>query len=342
MFAKMMLVFGLLCGLLGVATPAAAQELLLNRSFETITGLTPAPVNGNNFYLTIANWTVTGTQSLPVNLIRPHAGYAGNPTATPTGGGTYYFDVNSSAGTLRQNVTLATPMIADFSAWFSVRDSPRALTGLTINIRNLSNVVVATASTSFLASDPIGLWKQASAANVPLAAGTYTVELVLPDPANVDLASFVVKPPLTLTKTSVPLSDPVNSATNPKHIPGGFVEYTITVTNPGTYTVNSNTVIVGDATPANLSLAIGSFGPGPALFTQGSPSSTLTYTFTSLSSTTDDLEFSYDNGVTWASSPSAAAITLGYDSAITNVRLRPKGTMAAGSSFSFKIRYRIR
>lgn len=342
-FLRSLIVAGsLVLTLFSCAAPAQAQELLLNRSFETITGLTPTPVNGNNFYLAIANWAVTGTNALPVNLIKPHAGYASNPTATPTGGGSYYFDVNSSAGTVRQTVTLAAAGIVDFSAWFSVRDAARALTGLTVNIRNSANTVVASASTSFLASDPIGLWKQASASNVPLAAGTYTVELVLPDPANVDLASFIVKPPLAITKTSTAFSDPINGPTLPKLIPGAIVEYLLNVSNPGAYTVTLNTVQLVDITPPGLELAIASIGPGPAIFTQGTPTSALTYTFTSLSSATDDLEFSYDSGVTWASSPSAAAIASGYDAGITHIRFRPKGTMAAGGSFSFRIRYRIK
>jgi hypothetical protein len=327
---------------IGGAVPAVAQELLLNRSFETITGLTPAPVNGNNFYLAIANWNAVGTNVLPVNLIRPHAGYAGNPTVTPTGGGAYYFDINSSAGTLRQNVTLPNAGIVDFSAWFSVRDNQQALTGLIINVRNSSDTVVATASTSFLATDPIGLWKQASAANVPLAAGTYTVELVLPNPANVDLASFIYKPPLSITKTSSAVSDPVNGTTLPKYIPGAVVEYLLSIANPGAYTVTLDTLQLVDITPTNLELAIASIGPGPAIFTQGTPTSALTYTFTSLSSTTDDLEFSYDGATTWSSSPSAAAIASGYDAGITHVRFRPKGTMAAGSSFTFRLRYRVK
>ncbi|MBC2776738.1 hypothetical protein [Parasphingopyxis marina] len=329
----------LLFCMLGISASAGAQELLQNRSFESPV----APANGNNFYVTIPNWTVTSATGnpQPANIVRPWAGYAGNPIVTPTGGGVQYFDVNSSAGTLRQTITLPAAGLVDFSAWFSVRDDQQALSGLTVNIRNAGNVVVASVSTSFTAANPIGLWKQAAATNIPLAAGSYTFEIVLPDPANVDLASFVWKPPLSITKTSSAYSDPIRGTTNPLRIPGGVTEYLITVTSPAAYTVSNNTIAIVDATPPNADLSVVSIGgAGPAVFVQGSPSSTLAYTYTSLASTTDDIQFSNNGGASWTYTPVPNAN--GVDPAVTHVRLRPRGTMAAGSSFRFRLRYRVR
>ena len=321
------------------SAPAAAQELLANRSFEAPV----VPANGNNFYATLTGWTVTPdtVQPLPVNIVKAFAGYAGNPTVTPTGGGAQYFDVNATSGTLRQTVTLAAAGLVDFSAWFSVRDNQQALAGLTVNIRDASNLVVGTASTSFIASDPIGLWKQASAANIPLAAGTYTFEIILPDPANVDLASMVYRSPLTITKTGAAFSDPLNGTTNPKLIPGAIAEYTILVTNPATYTVTGNSISIVDPTPANSDLVvtdIGGVGSGPAGFTAGT--SGLSYSFGSLASTTDNIDFSNNAGASWTYVPVANAN--GVDTAVNSVRLRPQGSMAAGSSVAFRLRYRIR
>lgn len=317
-----------------------AQELLLNRSFEAPV----APANGNNFYTSITGWAVTSDTGVaqPVNLIKAHPGYANNPTVTPPTGGAQYLDVNSSAGKARQAVILPTNGMIDFSGWYSVRDFPQVLTGLVINIRNSSNTVVASVSTSFSASDPIGLWKLASATKIPLVAGSYTYEMVIPDFANVDLASLVFYPALTMAKSRSSISDPVNNLTNPKMIPGGISEFLLGVTNPALYTVDSNTVMVVDATPANTQLVvadIGSAGSGPAAFVQGAPSSTLAYTFTSLSSASDDIDFSSDGGTTWTYSPVADAN--GADGTVSNIRLRPKGTMASGSSFQFRLRYRV-
>lgn len=330
---------GAVAALLWAGTPAWAGELLQNGSFESPV----APLNGNNFYLTIPNWTVAGTNALPANIVKPYAGYLNNPTATPTGGGSQYFDINGSAGTARQTFTVPSAGMIDFSAWFSVRDTQQAIPAVTINIYNSSNILIGSASVSFLASDPIGLWKQASAGNLPVVAGTYTAELAMPDPANADLASVYFKPALTVTKTSAPYSDPANGTTNPKLIPGALAEYTIAVTSPSDYVTTSNTVVVTDATPSGLDLSladIGTAGSGPASLVQGSPSSNLTYSFSSLGSTTDNIDFSNDNGVTWTYSPTANAN--GVDPSVSAVRVRPQGAMAAGSNFSVHLRYRIR
>lgn len=324
-----------------LATPASAQEMLANRSFEAPT----VPADGNNFYATIPGWTVaadTGNPQ-PVNLIRPTPAYASNPTAPPTGGGVQYFDVNASAGTIRQTVTLATAGMVDIGAWFSVRDNQQDLSGCIVNIRNSANAVVATLATSFTAAEPIGLWRQVSAGNVPLAAGTYVFEIVLPNPANVDLATMVFKPPLTIAKTSAAYSDPVNGTANPKLIPGGRADYLITVTSPAAYAATANSIAIVDATPAGSDMAIGDIaaaGSGPAAFVQGAPSSTLTYGYAGLASQTDDIDFSNNGGASWAYVP--VANPDGVDPAVTHVRLRPKGSMAASSSFAFRLRYRVR
>ena len=246
--------------LLGQSRGVCAQELLSNPSFEIVTGLSPAPVNGNNFYANPPGWTITPANT--ANIVKPWSGYSGNALATPTGGGIYYFDLNSGGvvGTVNQSVTLATPGVFNFSAWFSVRDNPQALTGCTINILNSANAVVATASVSFAATDPIGLWKQAAIANVGLPVGTYTFQVVLPDPSNVDLASFYRLPPLTITKTSTIISDPVEGATSPKSIPGSIVQDCILATNTAGYAASN--VVVSDTLPANLTYVANTMASG--------------------------------------------------------------------------------
>jgi uncharacterized repeat protein (TIGR01451 family) len=334
----------LLCALTFCALqPVSAQELLVNRSFEAPV----APIFGNNFYTPAVyaasyGWTVTGTLANAVNIIKPNASYSGGPTTAQNG--IQYFDVNSSAGTARQTFTTTVNGMIDFSAYFSMRDGATTGSGMLVNIRmtDVAQTIIYSSATSFTAADPLYSWKRVGLNNQPLVPGTYIFELVLPDPVNADNTSLVFKPGLTIAKSNIAYSDPVNGLSFPKLIPGAVAEYTLFVSNPGSHTITADTIQIVDATPVGLEFALGSFGPGPAAFTQGTPTSTLTYTFASLASTTDDLELSYDGGTTWLSSPSAAAIASGYDPLITHVRLRPKGTMAANSSFSFKIRYRIK
>lgn len=147
--------------------------------------------------------------------------------------------------------------------------------------------------------------------------------------------------PITVVKASQPYSDPVNGTTDPKAIPGAHVDYTITVMNPAVYPIDADTIVLTDATPANLALFVTGLlsGSAPVLFQDGGTSSTLTLTYTDLSSPDDDIDFSNDGGTTWTYTPVPDGS--GFDSAVTNIRIRPKGTMAANSSFSLMVRYKL-
>ncbi len=150
-----------------------------------------------------------------------------------------------------------------------------------------------------------------------------------------------VIPPLTATKTAVTISDPQNGTTNPKAVPGAVVEYAIEVRNPTSEAAGA--MALTDAIPANSSLVvsdIGVGGSGPISITQGTPSSTLTYTFTSLASLTDSLDFSNDNGVTWTYVPVAG--TGGADANVTTIRARLTGTHAASGLFTLKFRVKVK
>jgi hypothetical protein len=61
-----------------------------------------------------------------------------------------------------------------------------------------------------------------------------------------------------------------------------------------------------------------------------------------LNNASDDLEFSNNNGTTWVYSPTPDADLC--DSAVTNIRMRPKGTMPgnAGGNPFFELRFRVR
>ena len=106
-------------------------------------------------------------------------------------------------------------------------------------------------------------------------------------------------------------------------------------------------VAVIDPIPANTRLCLGDIagpGSGPVQFVNGSPSSNLTWTYSSLASGTDDLEFSNNGGSTWTHTPIADGN--GFDiSGTTHIRMRPKGTMPGNSGSgnpSFQLRFRVR
>jgi fimbrial isopeptide formation D2 family protein len=182
---------------------------------------------------------------------------------------------------------------------------------------------------------------------MPSAAGTYAnsarATFGAATTATVSATFNVVTPaPLTLVKASQASTDPSNGAVNPKLIPGARVAYTVTIANPNGFAATADSIVVLDSTPARLSLFVshisGSSG-GPIRFQNGATPSGLTYTFTSLASTTDDVDFSNDGGSTWTYVPTPNG--QGADPAVNRIRIRPKGAMAANSSFSLLFGYII-
>lgn len=153
-------------------------------------------------------------------------------------------------------------------------------------------------------------------------------------------------PSLTTVLSHPLVSDPSNGTVNPKAIPGAVLVYSLNVSNSSAGYPDSNSVAVVQSVPAQASLYVGdlgSAGSGPVAFAQGSPPSGLTYAYSSLASTTDDLAFSNNNGASFGYTPVPDAS--GYDSAVTHIKVSPKGLFAgaSGSGFpNFTISYRIK
>lgn len=171
--------------------------------------------------------------------------------------------------------------------------------------------------------------------------GNHTTAPVDPGQQAIALHDLIVCNPfadLSVTKVSSLISDPVNLTTNPKAIPGALVEYLISVANNGTAATDNNSVVVIDTGPADAKLCQISRAGGPVVFTDPGGSG-LTYSFASLGSATDSLEFSNNDGASWAYVPAADA--QGCDAAVTGFRVRPGGGLAAGRSFTLRVRYII-
>ncbi|MCZ6536501.1 MAG: hypothetical protein O6838_01215, partial [Gammaproteobacteria bacterium] len=162
--------------------------------------------------------------------------------------------------------------------------------------------------------------------------------------ATCDIAAFesdVALPSLSIVKSALTLEDPVNGTTDPKAIPGAIKRYLIEITNTGSEPADADTVFITDSLPANMVLRVIDFdgtNPGPVAFVDGSPASGLSYTFTSLGSGTDDIEFSNDGGSTWTYTPVDSGD--GTDPAVTDIRINPKGIFAnntGGGDPSFQL-----
>jgi subtilisin-like proprotein convertase family protein len=171
--------------------------------------------------------------------------------------------------------------------------------------------------------------------------GNHTTAPANPGQQGISLHDLIVCNPfadLSVTKVSSLISDPVNLGSNPKAIPGALVEYLISVGNNGTAATDANSVVVIDNGPADAKLCQITRIGGPVVFTDPGGSG-LTYSFASLSSGADSLEFSNDNGASWAHVPVADG--QGCDASVTAFRVRPGGGLAAGRSVALRVRYII-
>ncbi|MDJ0643205.1 MAG: DUF11 domain-containing protein [Erythrobacter sp.] len=151
---------------------------------------------------------------------------------------------------------------------------------------------------------------------------------------------------LSVTKVSSVIADPVNGNTNAKAIPGATVEYLITVSNTGPDAADADSVVIWDDGPADAKFCLLDRNGGPVIFADAGGNSGLTYDYggagspaADLAVTTDDLEFSNDDGVSFAYVPTADGDQC--DAAVTDFRVRPGGAFAAGSSVTLRVRYQV-
>jgi uncharacterized repeat protein (TIGR01451 family) len=148
--------------------------------------------------------------------------------------------------------------------------------------------------------------------------------------------------PVSVAKTASVVSDPLNGAMAPKAIPGAAIGYTITVSNTSNRALDDGTIAVADLVPIKTKLYVrdlGLAGSGPVAFNQ-TLFSGLSFSFAGLASTTDDVSFSKDGGVTYTYIPAPDAD--GCDALVTHMRVRPRGSLATAGAFNVRFRVVVR
>jgi uncharacterized repeat protein (TIGR01451 family) len=289
----------------------------------------------------------TSPQPIDVVVLPAITKSDGRTTLTPGASTTYAVTITNTTGVPLNGAVFTDPAVAHLgvsSVTCSAAGGATCPSGFTVAQVQGSGVAIPSmpvdSSVTFLVNATLGGGATGSVSNTARVT-------VLGQSGSATDTNAVVLPSLTHVKTSALVSDPVNGTVNPKRIPGALVDYTLLVTNTGEGTVDDNGIAVIDAVPANTRLYLGDLGgagSGPVAFVNGSPASGLTWTYTSLASGTDDLDFSNNGGSTWTHVPTADPG--GYDtSGTTHIRMRPKGTMAgasAGGNPSFQLRFRVR
>jgi len=146
-----------------------------------------------------------------------------------------------------------------------------------------------------------------------------------------------------MTITSVTTWDPIRKTNSPKAIPGGKVRRALTVTNPDLVPLDADSLKVVLPTPATLAVALDGDGSGAGdvvQLSQGATPSGLSLTYAGPASIADDVEFFCADGTGWGCAPTAGDATT--QGAVTQVRLKPRGSMAAGSSFTVSLPYSVK
>ncbi len=166
-------------------------------------------------------------------------------------------------------------------------------------------------------------------------------------------ASLTVTPGLTIAKSSRTLYDPYNILNNPKSIPGAYVQYSLTVSNPSSLPVTTDSVVLSDSIPSNTKLIVSPLyaqqaqpnARGPFQYLDGvnangsaGTASGLSFVYNSLGDTTDSSDFSTD-GSTFGYAPTPDGNFT--DVSVKAVQFRMFGTMAPNSVFTVNFLVRI-
>jgi hypothetical protein len=169
---------------------------------------------------------------------------------------------------------------------------------------------------------------------------------VFPEPT-LTLTPETPPPLLVLQKSASTVFDPVNLGTNPKAVPGSYVDYTILAANYGAGSVDADSLVITEPLDSSVAFYAGDLGlpgSGPVEFTDGVGASAtgLTLDYGGLADLGDDVEFSTD-GSNWSYEPVPDAD--GFDPAVSFVRIRPSGILPGTATVvprQFALRLRVR
>ncbi|MFY0701695.1 MAG: CCXG family PEP-CTERM protein [Bermanella sp.] len=149
---------------------------------------------------------------------------------------------------------------------------------------------------------------------------------------------------IQLNSTIQVISDPINSS-NFKAIPGAVIQHTVNANNVGNISTDLDSTVLVQAIDPQSTMYVGDLSAGsPVMFNDGAgnQASGLSYSFTSLASTTDSIAFSTD-GNNFSYTPVADAD--GYDVNITHFRLTLGGTFKptyTGITPTFNFIYQVK
>ena len=254
------------------------------------------------------------TANIPMGSVEIWLDANGNGVWDGAPGDTLY-TAGSNAFNLNPNGVIGTD---DVGTVFIVADTPAGATDATQDdVRLVAQTTDAGTTTVTVASGA-----PTAGVDVVFADAAGTTSDAARDGRHSFAATYtVVSAALTATKVIANVSDEFGTGYS---IPGAVVRYQITITNSGSSAVDNNTVVVTDPVPANTKVCVAT---GTACTAADLP----TFTAGTSGLTGVAFEYSNDNGTTWTYVPTADAE--GADTAVTNIRQAPTGTMVSTGAF---------
>lgn len=316
------------------AAPASACEVVTPSTAKLGT-LSPTAVTAAGFIATTGSFTCANDNVLALladDYLRATLLTTGTLTLTaPTGGSVGYSLSASSDGTA--------PLVANTSRSY--------FEGTTLSLLGSSRAVVPIYIKPVSASaPPAGIYKGNFQVrwSWKFCDGVGTLGLCLLGKNDQDSKIASVEVTMTVARGAiVTVSQRTTwessaATVNPKAIPGAKLRMTMQIENPNPFPLDGNSLAFTLPTPARLQVALDGDGTASTAYVvaaEGTPASSLAITYSGPASTTDDVDFSANNGGSWTYDPSAAP------RAVTNVRIRPRGTMAAGSKYIVSLPYAL-
>lgn len=146
--------------------------------------------------------------------------------------------------------------------------------------------------------------------------------------------------PVTATISSVTTWDNVSGTASPRALPASKRRVSVTLTNPDIVPIDATSLVVDLPTAPRTAVALDGDGASGAVVQTTPGGSGLTLAYTAPDAIGDNVEFSANNGASFAYVPVAGDAA--SQNAVTTVRLRPQGSMAAGSTFVVSLPYSVR
>lgn len=330
------------------AGPSVVSGDLGSSPGVTITGFPPGMVSGAIRANDAAAAQAQSDATAAYNALVAEVCTSGPLGATDLAGATLTPGVYCYSSTLQNSGLLTLDAQGNNNAvWvFKIGSTLTTLTGGSVTLINggqISNVFWQVGSSATLGSSTQTSGSILALTSITLNTGAAVSGrvLALTGAVTLDTNTVTLSPFLTSAKSVAVFSDPVNGTAIPKAIPGSEIVYSIAATNSGYGAVDSNTTVVTDIIPLNMSLCVSTLcNTPPVTFTCGAVCG-LAYTYAT------DVTYSNQLGggapYTYSATPDAA----GYDANVTGVKINPTGvfsgiTGGVNASFSLALKMMVK